>query len=72
MNCPSCGSPNVQQRHIGKSIGGGIGAVAGGMASIEGASAGAVIGSAIPIVGTLAGGILVFWLEHVAAQPLVR
>ncbi|HHA3401175.1 TPA: hypothetical protein ACODIX_000784 [Salmonella enterica subsp. salamae serovar 1,4,12,[27]:b:[e,n,x]] len=42
------------------------------MASIEGASAGAVIGSAIPIVGTLAGGILVFWLEHVAAQPLVR
>lgn len=21
MNCPSCGSSNVQQRHIGKSIG---------------------------------------------------
>lgn len=63
MQCPECSSTRVQRSDIGKKIGCGIGAVAGGVTGIistgEGVVAGAAIGSAImPGVGTIAGGVL--------------
>ena len=54
MHCPNCGSPDILQRHVGKKTGGVIGATAGGLAALEGASVGALMGSAVPVVGTLA------------------
>ncbi|ULH10518.1 hypothetical protein MF265_21760 [Serratia marcescens] len=60
MHCPSCGSPDIQLRHVGKKTGGVIGATAGGLAGLEGASAGALMGSAVPVIGTLAGGLIGF------------
>ncbi len=60
MECPNCGSQNIQLRHVGKKTGGVIGATAGGLAGLEGATAGAMIGSVVPVVGTLAGGLIGF------------
>lgn len=39
MICPHCGSVNTQKRNIGRKVGGGIGAIAGGVAGAEGHSA---------------------------------
>ncbi len=36
MICPHCGSTNTQKRNVGRKIGGGIGAIAGGVAGMSG------------------------------------
>ena len=43
MHCPNCGSQNIRLRHVGKKTGGVIGATAGGIAGLEGASTGAPV-----------------------------
>lgn len=62
IECPRCGSSNIQLRELGRKAGGAIGTVAGGVSGVAGAMRGArigsTVGSAAGPAGTLVGAVI--------------